>query len=144
MTRIDFYILPNEEQKERLLFACRLVEKAYKMGHQVYINTDNEETTASMDDVLWQYRPDSFLPHNRIEKETDAAAPIEIGHQHDPEQHHDILVNLAHETPPFFSRFHRVTEIVVQQEKTLEASRKSYAFYRDRGYPMQTHDMRKK
>lgn len=144
MTRIDFYILPSEEQEERLLFACRLIEKAYKMGHQLYVNTDDEQMSQQMDDALWRYRPESFIPHNLIGADTETPAPIEIGHRQDPEQHHDILINLAHDTPSYFSRFHRVAEIVVQQQKTLEATRKSFSFYRDRGYPMHTHDMRKR
>lgn len=144
MTRIDFYILPGAELQDRWLFACRLIEKAYKIGHQLYVHTDDEETTACIDDALWQYRSDSFIPHRRFDQQLDMPAPVEIGHQHDPKEHHDILINLAHETPAFFSRFHRVAEVVVQQPRSLEASRISYAFYRDRGYPMKTHDMRKK
>ncbi|MCB1663720.1 MAG: DNA polymerase III subunit chi [Pseudomonadales bacterium] len=144
MTRIDFYILASSEAQERVQFACRLIEKAYKLGRQLYVHTDDEQTTASIDDALWQYRADSFIPHQRIDQQPATPAPIEIGHQHDPKQHQDILINLAHETPAFFSRFERVAELVLQQPESLAASRKSYAFYRDRGYPMKTHDMRKK
>lgn len=148
MTRIDFYILPGSQAQDRLLFTCRLVEKAYKIGHQLYIHTDDEQTAMRVDDTLWSYRTDSFIPHQRIDKAaatcTPAPAPIEIGHNHDPQQHHDILINLAHKTPPFFSRFQRVAEVVVQQPDILESSRESFAFYRARGYPMHTHDLRKK
>ena len=144
MTQVDFYILPGTEQQERLQFVCRLTEKAYKLGHKLYIHTDEEQTSALIDDALWQFRTDSFIPHQRIDQPNDAPAPVEIGHQTDPKQHQDILINLAYETPSFFSRFHRVAEVVIQHPQSLAASRKSYGFYRDRGYPMKTHDMRKK
>lgn len=144
MTRIDFYILPSTEPEERWMFACRLIEKAYKKGHRLYIHTENEQATAAMDDALWRFRDDSFIPHNRIDQVAETPVAIEIGHNQDPQQHHDILINLAQQTPKFFSRFHRVAEVVIQQPEILAATRKSFSFYRDRGYPLNTHDMRKK
>lgn len=144
MTRIDFYILPTAEPEDRWLFACRLIEKAYNMGHQLYIHTQDEQATASMDDALWRFRNDSFIPHNPIDPAMETPAAVEIGHDRDPQQHHDILINLAHQTPKFFSRFHRVAEVVIQQPEILAATRKNFSFYRDRGYPMHTHDMRSK
>jgi leucyl-tRNA synthetase len=38
MTRIDFYLLPVSEPHGKLSFACRLAEKAWQSGHQVYVH----------------------------------------------------------------------------------------------------------
>jgi len=144
MTRIDFYILPDQAPEQRLRFTCRLVEKAYTLGHRVYIHTDNERTAAHLDELLWTYRADGFIPHQRSEEATEAPAPIEIGQDQDPAQHDDLLVNLAANTPRFFSRFQRVAEVIIQDPAVLDDSRKRFSFYRTRGYPMQTHDLRHK
>ena len=40
MTRIDFYIVQHSEPSSRERFACRLAEKAYRLGHRIYIHTD--------------------------------------------------------------------------------------------------------
>jgi len=141
MTRIDFYILPATEPEDRFQFACRLVDKAAQNGHSIYIHTRNEADSKQLDDQLWQFRADSFIPHSLVSEQSNGR--IEIGHDADPAHHHDVLINLAHEVPLFFSRFQRVSEIVVQEEDVVRATRKHYAFYKERGYPLHNHDMRK-
>ena len=71
MTKIDFYITDISDHQELLGFACRLTEKAVLKNHQVYIHCDSEATMMSMDQLLWSFRPNSFLPHTM---ETAAAA----------------------------------------------------------------------
>ena len=142
MTRVDFYILRAEALEERWLFGCRLAEKAYRAGHRVYLHTGNPELSKTLDDLLWSFRNDSFLPHNLLDEAQPVRANVEIGHGHDPLDHADVLINLANDIPNFFSRFTRVAEVVVQEPAVLESTRKGFGFYRDRGYPLQTHDLR--
>ncbi len=66
-------------------------------------------------------------------------SPILIGHSHTPPAYFDVLINLARETPLFFSRFERLAEIVDEQANNRAAARARYRFYRDRGYPLQHH-----
>ena len=142
MTRVDFYILPEMDPKSRLPFACRLVEKAYRMGHSIFIQAGAEDAL-EMDELLWQQKPESFLPHNILGEGPNAPPPIQIGHGQDAGKHHDVLINLSETVPAFFSRFNRVAEIVTQDEAIKQASRVSFKFYRDRGYPLQSHDLSK-
>ena len=39
MTRIDFYQIENDEPATA--FACRLIDKVYRLGHQIYVHTSN-------------------------------------------------------------------------------------------------------
>jgi DNA polymerase-3 subunit chi len=51
-------------------------------------------------------------------------------------------VNLRREVPPFFSRFHRLVEIVAAaDEDDAHEARTRFRYYRDRGYELRTHDM---
>ena len=143
MTRVDFYILAAAEPQERLLFACRLTEKAYRKGHQVYLHAASAEQVTELNELLWSYRAESFIPHNVVNDGATSPARVEIGHQDDPITHADVMVNLADKIPTFFSRFMRVAEVVIQQPEVLANARDSFGFYRDRGYPMKTHDLRK-
>ena len=53
-----------------------------------------------------------------------------------------MLLNLAAECPPFFARHERLLEIVApQDEAERQAARARYAFYRDRGYAIRSHDL---
>ena len=144
MPQIDFYILPQAEHEARFAFACRLIEKAYGLGHRVYVHAANDADAARLDELLWSYRPASFLPHGIIGK-GDAAErpPIEIGCDGDAGDHADVLINLSLAVPAFFERFARVSEIVVQAPDVLAATRQSWKFYSDKGIGINRHDMRK-
>ena len=47
MTRIDFYILRSADIRNRQLLACRLTEKAYRLGHTVYPHTRTPSSLAA-------------------------------------------------------------------------------------------------
>ena len=135
MTDIDFYILDNDKPQGRELMACRLAEKIYKLGRKIHIHTESASDSKTLDELLWTFRDGSFVPHNIAGQAADAA--VIIGHGDEPQQHSDVLINLASDVPLFFSRFERVTEIIGQQDKA--AGRERFRFYRDRGYPLKSH-----
>lgn len=149
MTKIDFYILPQEAIQQRHLFACRLAEKAYKLGHRIYIHSDDDAQAHTMDQLLWSFRDSSFIPHALLspgEGEENHGAQVQIGYAETitPTLATDgLLINLSHSVPEFFSRFERVSEIVVQHPHVQQATRANYRFYRDRGYQLDSHDLRK-
>ena len=47
MTKIDFYILKLDTVTAAMHYACRLAEKAYRSGHDVYLHCDDSDTAAS-------------------------------------------------------------------------------------------------
>ncbi|KUJ81529.1 DNA polymerase III subunit chi [Microbulbifer flavimaris] len=137
MTRIDFYILSSDTLESGDHFACRLAEKAHRAGLRVLVAVDNAERAEALDKLLWTFREDAFLPHDRQQAEKQAAVEINCGE--DPGAHHGLLINLCSEVPGWFSRFERLAEIVVQQPEALARSRQRYSYFRDRGYPLQSH-----
>lgn len=145
MTRIDFYILPDSASSSRPLLACRLADKAYKLGHHIYIHTESREQAMQMDDLLWTFSQGSFLPHALAADRGNPAPPILIGQGDEPalspEAGADVLINLTSGVPLFFSRFERVAEIIDQGDAQKQAGRERYRFYRDRGYALQSHNV---
>ncbi|MFN2329687.1 MAG: DNA polymerase III subunit chi [Chromatocurvus sp.] len=140
MTRVGFYVVQAEASVKRLQVAARLAEKAFQRGHAIFFNCASRAQAEAMDDLLWCFRPDSFLPHGLID--SDAADRIAIGWGQDPEGHDDLLINLDLAIPAFFSRFHRVAEVVTQDPQSLKALRASWSFYRERGFALEKHDIR--
>jgi len=141
MTRIDFYILAQASRGNRHLLACRLSEKAFRQRHRVYIHTTSMEEAQHLDRLLWTFREGSFVPHG-LSGEADAEfTPILIGCRDAPGDEDDVLINLAREVPSFFSRFERVAELIDQEAAVRASGRKRYCFYRDRGYPLYSHDL---
>lgn len=141
MTRIDFYVLQDTARDNQYSLACRLAEKAWQQGHRVLISTQNEEEMRHMDRLLWTYRDQGFIPHAILGKADGDLNPILITDSDDPDNEHDILINLCQEIPVFFSRFSRVIECVDKGEQHKAASRAHFRFYRDHGYPLETHQI---
>ncbi len=141
MTEVDFYILKDKAPQAGMQFACRLAEKIFKDGHQVYINTTSGQQLKQLDDLLWTFREGSFLPHAVCTSNEPEATPILLGHAIEPEGPSDVLVNLAEDIPAFFSRFSRVTELVSGDDTQREMARTRYKFYKDRGYTVRSHQL---
>ncbi len=135
MTKVDFYVLQGVASvAEREQFACRLVNKAFRQGHSVYINTDDQANCERLDELLWCEPVTGFIPHSVVD-----AAAVNIGCGTDPGAHSQVLLNLAEKVPDFFSRFQRVVEIVVFEPRIRELTRANYKFYKDRGVPLNSH-----
>lgn len=143
MTRVDFYLTQASNEQQRLLTACRLAEKAWQLGHHVFIYSDNPEQTQQLDGLLWTFRNGSFLPHTDSNADDAATYPVVIGTQHPEEAAHDVMINLAANIPDCFSRFERVAEVVSSIENERQAARQRFKFYRDRGYALETHELGK-
>lgn len=139
MTKVDFYVMTGGDIQDSLNVACRLAEKASRQG-SVYIHTASEDQTMAMNEKLWSFRQDSFIPHE-VHSDAEPSESVVIGHQLPPESFHDLMINLSLEVPNFHGRFERLLEVVPGEHSAREACRKSYAFYRDRGYPLNKHDI---
>ena len=139
MTRVGFYVLQDAEHSQRLQVAARLADKAFARGHRIFINAADRGQAEALDQLLWHFRPASFLPHGLVGEEH--AETIAIGWGQDPERHSDLLINLQLEIPAFFSRFQRVAEVVTQDADSLAALRRSWTFYKERGYQLEKHDL---
>ena len=141
MTQVDFYILPSADPNARLDFACKLTDKAWRLGHQVYLHCSDAAQREELDARLWRFKGETFVPHGSVENDTDA--PVVLGIGDDPGPHQDLLVNLDLHIPAFFKRFARVAEIVVEEPSIRLAARESFRFYREHGYPLQDHRLQR-
>lgn len=139
MTRVGFYVVQAADRAQRLHVAVRLADKAFQRGHRIFINAADEAQARTLDELLWTYRPASFLPHGLHGQEQSEA--IAIGWGQEPQDHNDLLINLQLGIPGFFSRFRRVAEVVTQDPASLDALRRSWTFYKERGYQLEKHDL---
>lgn len=138
MTRVGFYVVSDGRAERRLTIAARLANKAFLRGHRIFVHCADEAQARRVDELLWRYPPESFLPH-ALHGATEEA--VLIGWGQDPDAHDDLLINLALEPPPFFPRFERVAEVVSQDQESLTALRAAWNFYKRRGYALEKHDL---
>src|SRR5688572_28254355 len=84
MTKVDFYLIKENSLETGLNIVCRLLDKAYQQKHAVYIQVSSEETARILDDLLWTFREDSFIPHNLANQSEIIQSPVLIGFSQEP------------------------------------------------------------
>ncbi|MBK8182178.1 MAG: DNA polymerase III subunit chi [Candidatus Competibacteraceae bacterium] len=141
MPRIDFYVLPDAKDNGRALLVCRLVDKAYALGHTVYILAASEAQATALDDLLWTFRQDSFIPHERYPLAGAETSPVLIGTALPPDVKARVLINYTDGAPEGFEQYERVVEVVDQHPDVLAKSRERFRQYRERGYTPETHKL---
>jgi DNA polymerase-3 subunit chi len=139
MTEVDFYLLQKQQASDRTDFACRLADKAFRRGHQIYLHTQDRAAADSLNQLLWSFRPGSFLPHGLLGE--DNSDSIAIGWGEDPGAQHDLMINLDLSVPAFIGRFKRVVEVVVQEPAIRDPLRESWKHYKHYGYPITQHNL---
>jgi DNA polymerase-3 subunit chi len=132
MPRIEFYVLSSALPAERLRAACQLAMKAWRAGLPVFLRGSNAAQCAELDELLWRFKAESFVPHNLYQD--DAQAPVAIGLDEEPSSTQGVLINLGSTLSPQVERFSRVIEIVNQEPDLLTACRENFRSYRQRGY----------
>jgi DNA polymerase-3 subunit chi len=142
MTEVDFYLLKDDSAHGRVQFACRLADKAYRLGNRIFIHTESADQTQQLDKMLWTFQQNSFVPHAVYQAGQDDPAPVQLAHDAEPGAGSQVLINLAADVPVFFSRFERVAELVSGNADVRRQGRKRYSFYKDRGYPLRTHEIK--
>ncbi len=140
MPRADYYILADSDYDSREIFACRLCEKAISQGLTVQIYVQTETDLNQLNQRLWSFRADSFIPHTILNSDLDA--PVRLTCQSDQISDSDILINLGSEPPLSATKFQRVAEIVNEDPEVLTATRKSYQERRSLGWELHRHDQR--
>lgn len=138
--RVDFYLLSAENDASFWLIACRLVEIAYRRKHRVFVFCADEAAAHSMDELLWTFKPESFIPHNLQGEGPNVPPPVQIGYVRAPD-HNDILLNLSGSMPPFAFAFSRVIEIVSAEETQKAQSRLHFSQYRAKGAAVHIHHL---
>lgn len=145
MTRVDFYGLAEVRPEARERFAVRLLTKAWREGLRSVVLMDDADGIARMDEALWA-EPGAFLPHGPIDAEM--TAPIRLATPSTlteaalvDEAASGLLVNLTDRVPERFAAFERVAEIVCQDDEMRTRARDHYRFYRERGYPLEYHEL---
>jgi DNA polymerase-3 subunit chi len=142
MQRVDFYVLPGTDARERLKFACRLTEKAYLAGGRVLVWLADPTALKEFDDLLWTFADRSFVPHEILQDPQQwQETPVLLSCERVPADRCDVLVNLAPTVPPASESAARMIEIIDAEPERRNAGRARFRLYRERGTEPVTHNM---
>lgn len=139
MTLVRFYVLSDSSVRARERFVCKLANRSLKEGARTYIHVADPADCQRLDELLWTFSDQSFIPHEICGDSPESDCPVTIGCDREPGDDYQVLINLAQEVPHFFSRFEKTMEVIDTHETVKEAGRQRYKFYKDRGYPLESH-----
>ena len=137
MTRVDFHF----NVADKIDYGCRLIRKVRKAGQKAVVFCDDEASLRSFDEALWTFSALEFIPHVMGSDPLADRTPVLLTSHVADLPHHEVLVNLGGTLPQFFTRFERLVEVVGAEPEDRAQARQRYRYYKDRGYPLATHEV---
>lgn len=138
-----FYLLPQEPQKkhntfnyvENLIFNITI--KKWRSGKTILITCDDKYQAKKIDELLWTFDKNTFLPHNLFTNNI-RHTPVII---YWPEFYSknitkDILINLMKKNMDFFFNFNEIIDFVPFSENLKKLARNRYLSYKRIGFQL--------
>ena len=140
MTRADFYLIDKPRfRDDPLLLVCELAKRAFDSGQPTLILARSFDQAEQIDEKLWEFSDDAFIPHQIAGDDDDAITAVVIAPPGVRTADRALVVNLRDECAP--GTFERVLEVVAADPAEREGSRARWAEYRQRGFEVNKHDM---
>lgn len=137
MSRVDFYVLDGGQPES---FACRLAEKISLLGHRISVLTGSDDSARRLDELMWTFRQDSFVPHALADAAT-SGDPVVIHGAAEPQAEIDVLINLTQTIPGCASRSARILEVVGPDASVKAAARQRFRQYKEWDFEVQHHQV---
>jgi DNA polymerase-3 subunit chi len=140
MSQVDFHILDRPDNSALLQHTCKLVRKAYRSGHKVYIRVEDKQDMEQLDKLLWTFSELDFIPHTTVDREY-GQEPVIIGMIEYAGDERMILVNLSTSMTDNYSSYSRVFEVIRNEPAIISAGRERYRKYRQMNNELTKHDI---
>ena len=135
MTEVTFVEVTASRMEMR---ACEIAEENYARGRRVQILAVDREQAARMDDLLWTFKPESFIPHGLWARSPDQPEqPVVITTEKDAVEGMDSLLMMGYSEVDLVSRFpHAVHLVVADNHERLDSSRRYWTLLKDAGFSL--------
>ena len=141
MPRADFYLIAKPRFIEKpLLLVCELARKAHDSGQSLLILVNSVTQAEVLDDLLWEFDPDAYIPHQIAgQDEDDDITPVLIVTPETDVPMRPLVLNLRN--APVTGQVERVLEVVPADESTREPLRARWKHYQSLGFDLKKIDM---
>lgn len=139
--RADFYLIAKPRFLEApLLLVCELAKRAYEAQKPTVILARSAEQAEELDDLLWSFEPDAYVPHQIAGADQDEdLAPVLIVPPELDAPHWPMVINLR--AAAWDGACERVLEVVPADPDAREPQRERWRQYKARGFALHKHDM---
>jgi len=141
MPRADFYLIQKERFREQpLLLVCELARRALAAGQPTLILARDAEQAEALDELLWSFDDDAYLPHQIAGvDEDDEVTPLLVVPPEVDTPARPLVINLRDAVAP--GPFERVLEVVPADESARGPLRDRWRHYQAQGLDLNKHDM---
>ena len=141
MPRADFYLIVKPRfREEPLRLVCELARKAHDTGTPTLVLARDAAQAEQLDDLLWSFDPDAFIPHQIVGVDVDEdEADVLIAPPEADVPLRAIVINLRDEAVD--GTFERVLEVVPADEGARGPLRERWKQYQARGIELNKYDM---
>ena len=139
--RATFYLIDKPRFREQpLLLVCELAKKASDAGLATLVLARDRAQAEQLDDLLWSFEPDAYVPHQiaGAEEDEEEAAVLIAAPEHDIALR-PLVINLRDAAVE--GTFERVLEVVPADASARAPSRERWKQYAARGLDVSKHDM---
>ncbi len=135
MTEVSFVEVISSRLEMR---ACEIAERIYSQGERLQILAVDQEQAARLDDLLWTFKPDSFVPHGRWQgEENDPPHPVVITTRKQRIAGIGSLLMMEFCAVEMVGQFSKVIHMVaVDNRERLEASRSYWTQLKEAGFTL--------
>jgi len=150
-TQVMFYLLNDEkvndedtqnEKQSALYHACLQASFFYRQNQRVFIYTHDQQSAEQVDEMLWAFDSDSFVPHNLAGEGQKQGAAVEISYQ-PPLGRRSVLINLTSTVPDFANQFNFIVDFVPSDETLKQQARERFKVCRQRGFEVNNQAIEK-
>jgi DNA polymerase-3 subunit chi len=140
MPRADFYLIAKPRfRDDPLLLVCELAKRAFETGQATLILARSFDQAEQLDEKLWEFDENAFIPHQIAGDADDAITPVLIAAPDTQTPDRTLVINLRDECAP--GLFERVLEVVPADEEQRLGSRKRWTTYKAAGLELAKFDM---
>lgn len=132
MSEILFYHLTAQPLEQALPL---LIEKTVERGWNAVIRSGTEERLAVLDEVLWTYKEDAFLPHGREEEGDIEHQPILLTTRDIRPNEAEVLFLVDRAALPAEFAYERVVLMFDGEDpEALQSAREAWKAVKARGF----------
>ena len=146
-TQVMFYILNDDkvdnekvdhdnnanDTSSAFYHACLQASHFYRQNQRVFIYTHDKCQAEQIDELLWAFDSDSFVPHNLVGEGPKQGAMVEISDQ-PPRSRRPVLINLTNTVPNFANQFQFIVDFVPSDEELKQQARERFKTCRQWGF----------
>jgi DNA polymerase-3 subunit chi len=139
MTNITFHLVPTPTLAAVDAVLPALLEGFVRAGRKVVVRCPDDERLRRLNETLWTFAPESFLPHGTAADGFAARQPVYLTTQpNDVPNNADVLVRVSGSDAPDVSTFDDVLDVFDGSDRQKEAARARWRTLKEQGYPL-TH-----